>query len=119
MEGPLSPTMWLMILVASAMGAWVYFGLKPYDGHWLGRLSMFIGATSIGTIVAPGACEYFQMTSPYQHILWAFGLSMVGMPICRNVIATTESEAASWIKRAVLRVLGVKDADSPKPEDKS
>ena len=114
MEGPLSPVAWLMIAVAAATGAWVYFAVKETDGDKrdrMRRLIVFVASFGTGIVVTPGACEYFSLKSPYQHILVAFLVALIGTPLCRALVYVTESDAVQWVRRLAARMLGIKAED--------
>jgi len=91
----------------------MYFALRPYTGTWQGLVSVYIPAVVFGAVAGPAACEYVAIKSILLHLLSAFLLAMLAMPINRLTLATTEkvtsSDVVSWVKE---RFLGIKRSDT-------
>lgn len=102
MEGPLSPTAWLMMLAMSAAGAWMYFVVRPYPGHWSRLVGMVVVSAVAGAGITPALCEFYSLTSVYQHMLVAFFSSLLSMPVCRGAVAVAESETVKLIKEKLF-----------------
>jgi ribose/xylose/arabinose/galactoside ABC-type transport system permease subunit len=117
MDGPLSPLEWSAIVFMSAAGAWMYFALRTYDGHWTKLVGMYVPAVAFGAIAGPTLCEYYKIPSFYQYMLASFASALLAMPINRAAISVTESEAVNWIKERIFGPAATSAADKRKHQD--
>ncbi len=110
MEGVLPLGGWIVVIVMGVAGAWMFFVLRPVSPWWK-AIGSLAPAVAGGVAVSLSLCEYFALDSLHYKMLGSFGASLICMPASSLAVRIVESikasDAAVWLKDALLRFLGV------------
>lgn len=95
----------IALLLASLWGALTYPAIGERNATLRGWLIYGMIGTGCGFIFSPLICEWRQVESPYAWPAGGFVFGMLGVVICRAVIASAQSDTAQMVTQTVANFI--------------
>ena len=104
---------------AAFVGSLMFGVLKP-SATWSKAAGALTATTFTGAVVTHGLCNWYGVELVSQHMVVAFIVGLLAMPLLRSLVAVSEEDGRTWIKRVVGRVFGYQTSpEEEKPPSSS
>jgi hypothetical protein len=102
---------------AAFVGSLMFGVIRP-SPTWTKAAGMMLGSTCTGAVLTQGLCHWYGVELVSQHMVISFIIGLLAMPLLRSLVAVSEEDGRTWIKKVVGRVFGYQTSSETTDENK-